>query len=369
MSSFIPNLKELSDIVKSHAGSDLTEKSEPILSAVLGRFDSILGSLGAGKGVDNTIEAAVREKSTDWGLLLKDTADFLQTHKNLVQDGQSQALRIDEDIRVLIDVVHTKVAKGGIDDKGYLMERVIQLATSLPDGSTTQTSLTGTLIKGLWDSLQHPPLSYLGDENEYRTADGSNNSFLYPKLGMAGTPYARSVTPLTSGRLYPDPGEVFDKLLARQGPPKEHPNKVSSMLFYLATLIIHDLFRTGDDTKNDPNPNFNISSTSSYLDLSPLYGNNIKEQEAVRTMKDGMLKPDTFSEHRLLGFPPGVCALLITFNRFHNYVSGELKRINEDGRFNPNPRLSNKDAEKEIDNALHQRTGSCSHHERRHAQA
>jgi hypothetical protein len=55
------------------------------------------------------------------------------------------------------------------------MERVIQLATSLPDGSTTQTSLTGTLIKGLWDSLQHPPLSYLGDENEYRTADGSNN--------------------------------------------------------------------------------------------------------------------------------------------------------------------------------------------------
>jgi hypothetical protein len=112
------------------------------------------------------------------------------------------------------------------------------------------------------------------------------------------------------------------------------------------------LFRTGDDTKNDPNPNFNISSTSSYLDLSPLYGNNIKEQEAVRTMKDGMLKPDTFSEHRLLGFPPGVCALLITFNRFHNYVSGELKRINEDGRFNPNPRLSNKDAEKEIDNAL-----------------
>jgi hypothetical protein len=55
------------------------------------------------------------------------------------------------------------------------MERFIQLATSLPDGSETQTKLTGTLIKGLWDSLQHPPFSYLGDENEYRTADGSNN--------------------------------------------------------------------------------------------------------------------------------------------------------------------------------------------------
>jgi hypothetical protein len=112
------------------------------------------------------------------------------------------------------------------------------------------------------------------------------------------------------------------------------------------------LFRTGDDTKKHPNPNFNISSTSSYLDLSPLYGNNIQEQEAVRTMKDGMLKPDTFSEHRLLGFPPGVCAFLITFNRFHNYVAGELKRINEGGRFSPNPRLSKEDAEKEIDKDL-----------------
>lgn len=55
------------------------------------------------------------------------------------------------------------------------MERVIQLAASLPDGSETRTKLTGTLIKSLWDSLLHPPLSYLGNEHEYRTADGSNN--------------------------------------------------------------------------------------------------------------------------------------------------------------------------------------------------
>jgi hypothetical protein len=55
------------------------------------------------------------------------------------------------------------------------MERVIQLATSLPNDSKIQKKLTGTLLKGLWDTLQHPPLSYLGDENEYRTPDGSNN--------------------------------------------------------------------------------------------------------------------------------------------------------------------------------------------------
>jgi linoleate 8R-lipoxygenase/9,12-octadecadienoate 8-hydroperoxide 8R-isomerase len=112
------------------------------------------------------------------------------------------------------------------------------------------------------------------------------------------------------------------------------------------------LFRTGDDTKMDPNPNFNMSSTSSYLDLAPLYGNNDQEQQAVRTLKDGMLKPDTFSEFRILEFPPGVSALLVLFNRFHNYVAGELKRINEGGRFTPNPRLSKEEAEKKVDHDL-----------------
>jgi hypothetical protein len=68
-------------------------------------------------------------------------------------------------------------------------------------------------------------------------------------------------------------------------------------------------------------------------------------------MKDGMLKPDTFHEHRLLAFPPGVCALLVTFNRFHNYVAGELKRINDGGRFSPNPRFG-KDADKVVDKDL-----------------
>lgn len=77
----------------------------------------------------------------------------------------------------------------------------------------------------------------------------------------------------------------------------------------------------------------NISETSSYLDLSPLYGSCQKEQDLVRTFVDGKLKPDTFSEPRILGFPPGVSGLLVSFNRFHNYVVGELADINEAGRF------------------------------------
>lgn len=72
---------------------------------------------------------------------------------------------------------------------------------------------------------------------------------------------------------------------------------------------------------------------SSYVDLGPLYGHNKEQQKRVRTGCDGKLKDDTFSEWRLLTQPPGVCALLIAFNRFHNYVVEELARINEGGRF------------------------------------
>jgi len=101
----------------------LTEKSEPLLSKVLSRFDSILSTFGGGGGGDDdiTTEAVKREKSTDWALLLKDTVDFVEKHRGLIQDGKSQALRIDEDVRVLIDIAHTKVRKEGIDDKGYLV--------------------------------------------------------------------------------------------------------------------------------------------------------------------------------------------------------------------------------------------------------
>lgn len=77
----------------------------------------------------------------------------------------------------------------------------------------------------------------------------------------------------------------------------------------------------------------NISDTSSYLDLSPLYGNNEEDQASIRTLKDGMLKKDTFAEKRLLAFPPGVAVFLIMFSRFHNHVAGQLKDINEGGRF------------------------------------
>lgn len=132
------------------------------------------------------------------------------------------------------------------------------------------------------------------------------NNIRFPDIGKAGTAYARSVTPkIVQPNPKPDPGLIFDTIMSREnGGFKPHPNNISSMLYYIASIIIHDCFRTSHE-------DFNISMTSSYLDLSPLYGSNQDEQNNMRTLKDGELKPDCFSEKRLLGFPPGVGCILI----------------------------------------------------------
>ncbi|PWW77608.1 heme peroxidase [Tuber magnatum] len=248
-----------------------------------------------------------------------------------------------ESVGTLWDVLKGKVKGGLVDDKTMIMERVIQLTSRLPPRSKVRVALTTTQVGQLWDSLQHPPLSYLGDEFNYRQADGGYNNIMYPQLGRAGSAYGRSVKPMTKmPGAPPDAYTLFDRIFSR-GPNdehfREHDNNVSSMLFYTASIIIHDLFQT-----NRANPN--ISDTSSYLDLAPLYGNSVEDQSKIRTFQDGRIKPDSYCEKRLLAFPPGASVLLIMFGRFHNYVVENLKVINEGGRFDLKfPRYTNGDDE------------------------
>ncbi|KAF2131210.1 heme peroxidase [Dothidotthia symphoricarpi CBS 119687] len=231
-----------------------------------------------------------------------------------------------ENIQTLLQVQKEKMTGELTDDKTYLMEGLVRTAAALPDGSKMQETVTHQFLTQLWNDLQHPPQSYLGPKFQYRSADGSNNSLVHPQLGAAGTPYARTCKPsMMQTPARPDPGVVFDSIMTRKH-AELHPNRVSSMLFYLASIIIHDLFRTSHE-------DYSVSMTSSYLDLSPLYGSNQKEQDMMRTRVDGKIKPDCFSEARLLFFPPGVGALLIMFNRFHNYTVENLASINEGNRF------------------------------------
>jgi len=225
-----------------------------------------------------------------------------------------------------------------IDDKKYLMEYLIQIAAKIPD-DVVSNKITDTMITTLWQDLSHPPETLMGPDFEYRQPDGSNNCYKNPTIGAAGMPYARTVNPKTlqPGNM-PDPGVLFDTLMARKE-PKEHPNKISSMLFYLASIIIHDCFKTS-------HADYRFSDTSSYLDLAPLYGSNWKDQKRMRTFQDGKIVPDCFSETRLLSFPPGVGCLLIMFNRYHNYVAQQLAAINENGRFTPSDKTVDRYGEK-----------------------
>ncbi|KAL2260217.1 hypothetical protein VTK26DRAFT_5855 [Humicola hyalothermophila] len=238
-----------------------------------------------------------------------------------------------------------------VDDKTMIMERVIQLVSNLPSNSKLRVELTNTFLSELWYTLEHPPSRYVGDKYQYRQADGSNNNVLFPKLGAAGSVYARSVNAsvLRAGAL-PDPGLIYDSVMKRTE-YKKHPNNVSSILWYWASIIIHDLFWTD-------HRDMSRSKTSSYLDLSPLYGSNQEMQNTIRTFQHGKLKPDCFADKRLLGMPPGVGVLLIMFNRVHNYVCDNLIAVNEDGKFTPpSPDLEGEEAAaawKEYDNDLFQ---------------
>lgn len=55
------------------------------------------------------------------------------------------------------------------------MEKLIAITASLPETSATRHKLSSKIVDTLWDSLQHPPLSYHGDKFQYRTPDGSYN--------------------------------------------------------------------------------------------------------------------------------------------------------------------------------------------------
>ncbi|KAI1768174.1 linoleate diol synthase precursor [Hypoxylon sp. FL1150] len=256
-----------------------------------------------------------------------------------------------EDYKTLKDILEVAVT-GQEDDDELLLERTVTLLAKLPPHSREGKQATDAFVNSLWGALDHPPAQLRSHGSCYREADGSYNNLDDPTMGAANTCYART-TPakVFQGPNYPDPGLIFDSIMDRGDGTsfREHPNKVSSMLFYLATIITHDLFQTDS---RDPNNNL----TSSYLDLSPLYGRNSEEQKGMRTFKDGLLKPDCFSTRNLLNFPPGVGVFLIMFNRFHNYVVTQLAEINEGGRFSKpsSTHNSNSEAWEKYDNDLFQ---------------
>lgn len=124
-----------------------------------------------------------------------------------------------DDAATLIELVKTTATGQKIDDKSYFMERLIKLASALPLTSKNGTMITTSLVTKLWSDLQHPPSTFLGEEYNYRRADGSYNvcilcsvSFLGVGGGCWGTDSLfRMLCSLILGRLellMPEPSDL-----------------------------------------------------------------------------------------------------------------------------------------------------------------
>ncbi|MCV2423659.1 hypothetical protein LNV47_24045 [Paucibacter sp. DJ4R-1] len=219
-----------------------------------------------------------------------------------------------------------------VDDRTGIFSKLFAAIPKLPEGSETAKTMNDYLVKTLYETLPHPPTSFVG-EDRFRTADGSRNNVNVPDMGRAGTTYARNVQGrrLQPPTYLPPTSMVYEELLKATGKRDPHPGGNSSMTFAFASLVTHSLFRT------DPS-DWGKNNTSSYLDLSPLYGSNEDEQNEVR-VKDGrgLLYPDTFSEGRLVFLPPAAGALLVIWNRNHNYIATNILKINEQKRWSDPP--------------------------------
>ena len=80
------------------------------------------------------------------------------------------------DLKTLKNMAISKI-KGEkiVDDKTMMMEKVIQLVANLPSNSKLRVELTNGFLGELWYTLEHPPSIYVGEEYQYRKADGSCN--------------------------------------------------------------------------------------------------------------------------------------------------------------------------------------------------
>ncbi|EJD07240.1 linoleate diol synthase [Fomitiporia mediterranea MF3/22] len=246
---------------------------------------------------------------------LKDVRELVKKDLPLILDPQM--------ISGVLDAVGNL---NNLDDRKMLLEHVLMLMANTPPDTQLATKLQNAVVTLLYNDLTHPPPTYVSNEYQWRRADGSHNNVSIPDMGKAGTPYARSVQQIhpLPGHMLPDAGLVFDTLLKREKFVK-HPAGLSSLMFSFAALVIHTCFRTS-------HRDWTINETSSYVDLSPLYGVDQASQDKVRARDGrGMLHPDVFAEDRLLLLPPAVCVLLVLFSRNHNFIASKLLDINERG--------------------------------------
>jgi len=228
-----------------------------------------------------------------------------------------------------LEAVTTLASGEPLDDKELLLEQGVEMLQGLPPNSGLSSKISDGFITMLWNDLPHPTPTHAGPTARYRKHDGSGNNPHNPEMGKAGSPYARNVPPSKpKGPNLPNVEDVYEALLRRHGNFRPHPSGLNRLFFSFATIVIHECFQT---SRKDPW----INETSSYVDLSTLYGNTEVEQARVRTRRNGLIHNDSIASERIMMMPPGVVAVLLMFSRNHNHVAESLLSVNEGGKYNP----------------------------------
>lgn len=182
-----------------------------------------------------------------------------------------------EDAQSLSTYLAQMKADDGVDDRMMRQEKLMSWLFKLPlkPKSKVGSTIEQGVVHSLWDTLPHPDPGWTQFSGpQYRSADGEGNNVQEPHVGWAGEAYIRNVVSRRNqehGRDLPDPEDIFEKLFRRrtdaEGGFRKHPCGVSANMFYMATLVTHDLFNT-DITNRFRN------KTTSYVDMSWLYGNS-----------------------------------------------------------------------------------------------
>ncbi|KAH9860809.1 hypothetical protein J1614_012142 [Plenodomus biglobosus] len=236
-----------------------------------------------------------------------------------------------------LEAVTTLASGEPLDDKDLLLEQGVEMLQGLPPNSGLSSKISDGFITMLWNDLPHPTPTHAGPSARYRKHDGSGNNPHNPEMGKAGSPYARNVPPSKpKGPNLPDVEDVYEALLKRNGPFRPHPSGLNRLFFSFATIVIHECFQT---SRTNPWTN----ETSSYVDLSTLYGNTEVEQKRVRTRRNGLIYNDSIASERIMMMPPGVVAVLLMFSRNHNHVAESLFSVNEAGKYKPWDTLNEKE--------------------------
>ncbi|KAG6870598.1 hypothetical protein C0995_011940 [Termitomyces sp. Mi166 len=85
-----------------------------------------------------------------------------------------------------LDIVMNPTA---VDDRKGAFNAGLGILARLDPKSDLGKTLNNGLINLLYNTVPHPPASFLGPGNTFRHADGGGNNFQDPDLGRAGKPY------------------------------------------------------------------------------------------------------------------------------------------------------------------------------------